>query len=281
MKPATTYCSGIRKLCPTGSLFTPFILAFFLIGSNIINVLNAQCALACRGKGNISLGYNCEAKVEPSVLLTDGLDCPDARYRVDVMDYNMKLIPTSPIITEDYVRMTVTVMIYDSTSRNSCWGKLYVEDKFAPVIRCKNDTLYCNDTLIHTPPYFIDYCDPYPTIQLVDEGIIPYPCDPNFLKLVLRSWVATDNYGNRSPVCRDTIWVKRIPIDSVKYPKDFVHFTNCHLECNGVWPLDANGHPHPDTTHVPTIDGLPLWPTNNQYCNLGTTYEDVVVIDNP
>lgn len=281
MKPATTYCSGIRKLCPTGSFLTPFILAFFLIGSNIINVLNAQCALACRGKGNISLGYNCEAKVEPSVLLTDGLDCPDARYRVDVMDYNMKLIPTSPIITEDYVRMTVTVMIYDSTSRNSCWGKLYVEDKFAPVIRCKNDTLYCNDTLIHTPPYFIDYCDPYPTIQLVDEGIIPYPCDPNFLKLVLRSWVATDNYGNRSPVCRDTIWVKRIPIDSVKYPKDFVHFTNCHLECNGVWPLDANGHPHPDTTHVPTIDGLPLWPTNNQYCNLGTTYEDVVVIDNP
>jgi hypothetical protein len=92
---------------------------------------------------NLSLGPNCEAKILPTMLLTDGIRCPDARYRVDVMDYNMKLLPYSPYVTENEVGMHVTVMVYDSVSKNSCWGKLFIEDKFAPVILCHNDTLYC------------------------------------------------------------------------------------------------------------------------------------------
>jgi hypothetical protein len=280
MLPTINYCLGVRKLCPSGPSFQSLVFAIFMAAFGIFHQVDAQCVLACRGKGNLSLGPNCEAKILPTMLLTDGIRCPDARYRVDVMDYNMKLLPYSPYVTENEVGMHVTVMVYDSVSKNSCWGKLFIEDKFAPVILCHNDTLYCNDTSFRLPPYFFDYCDANPTIELVNEELLPYTCDPLFVKRVVRSWVATDKYGNKSRVCTDTQWLKRIPIDSVVYPKHFVHSNNCHIECSDTYPVDAKGNPHPDLTGVPTVDGYPLWPDFNLFCNLGTSYEDLVVVDN-
>ncbi|MDQ3140931.1 MAG: T9SS type A sorting domain-containing protein [Bacteroidota bacterium] len=267
---------GLRKLCPSG----PLMLSLIFIANIFINHLHAQCALACRGKVNLSIGDSCQSIITPDLLLTDGLNCPNARYRVDVFDYQMVKIPGSPRVTIDHLGKTLIAMIYDSTSRNSCWGKIFVEDKFGPRIFCKSDTIFCNDTTFKNPPIFYDNCDPFPTIRKVDEFITPYDCHPIFIKRFIRCWQAYDKYGGVSPICKDTIYLRRIPIDSVIFPKDFTVFNNCYLSCNGLYPLDANGHPHPDTTGVPTVDGFPLWPDYNLFCNLGTSYEDAVLVDN-
>ncbi len=284
MLPTMFHCLGVRKLCPSGPKIPGFSTTLIALCSLFITLLqsevSAQCALACRSKGNISLAENCEARVLASMLLTKGLNCPDARYRVDVMDYNMKLIPTSPVLTEDWVGKHVTVRVFDSTSLNSCWGTLYVEDKFPPIIECHTDTMYCNDVRYRQAPHFYDYCDPNASIRLVDEIFFPFYCDSHFVKIVVRAWSATDKYGNNSPICRDTTWLARVPIDSVTFPKNYTRADSCHIECGSNYLTDANGHPHPDVTDVPRIEGIPLWPDYNVLCNVGTSYEDAVLIDN-
>lgn len=292
---------GVRKLCPPGPVSKIFnfkdgigqsVHACRLGWSGLSVALCllvvmlafpadgfSQCAMACRSKGNISLGPYCEAEILPSMLLTKGLTCPDARYRADVMDYNMNLIPTSPIVTEDWIGKTVTVRVFDSTSKNSCWGTLFVEDKFAPVIECKTDTMYCNDIRYKLPPVFYDYCDPYAQIKLVDEISYPYHCDTFFVKMVVKGWTAVDKYNNYSRVCYDTTYLRRVPVDLIDYPKNFTKADACHIECGSEYEKDANGHPHPNVTDVPRIEGIPLWPDYSALCNVSTNYEDAVLIN--
>ncbi|HRI01108.1 MAG TPA: T9SS type A sorting domain-containing protein [Saprospiraceae bacterium] len=273
--------NGIRKLCPSGLFATHwFALLIFLMSIASTTHSYSQCSMTCRGKVNISLGDSCRAVLTPDMFLTTRESCPDGRFRVDVLDYNMKPLNTGGIVDVRHLKMNLFAMVYDSVSKNSCWSKLLVEDKFGPIIECKNDTLYCNDTTIYHPPVFYDWCDPFPTIELVDRNPQILDCDPLFVKRVIRSWRAKDAWGNLSKLCVDTIWLKRIPIDSVWFPKDFVKANSCHLECNGDWPKDAEGHPHPDTTGAPHIHGITLWPDYNVFCNLGTSYEDIVLVKN-
>ncbi|HUN16242.1 MAG TPA: T9SS type A sorting domain-containing protein [Saprospiraceae bacterium] len=280
MNPKTVLGNGVRKLCPSGPFGYLMILAFFL-GSVFQYNLSAQCQLSCRGKVNISVGVGCEAEITPLLLLTSGINCPSARYRVDVLNpYTMKPIPSSPYVHFEHIKKEFKVMVYDSTSKNSCWSTLLVEDKFGPVIECRNDTIYCNDSTKLDPPVFYDYCDTSATIDLLHHEAILLHCDPLFIKKLVREWRAKDAWGNQSLLCVDTIWLKRVPIDSVKFPKDFTKATNCALECWGPWPKDAQGHPHPDTTGVPYYAGNPLWPDFSAYCNLGTSYEDIVLVKN-
>ncbi|MEO6189655.1 MAG: hypothetical protein ABIO44_04045 [Saprospiraceae bacterium] len=275
MGPYIATCFGIRKLRPSG-FFIPFFGLIFLVLS-FSHPLSSQCALACRGKINVSLAENCEAILVPTQILTGGITCPDAKYRIDILDYNMKKIPTSPVITEDYIGMIVIARVYDSTSQNSCWTHVLVEEKNAPIILCRKDTVYCNDSIVHYPPIFYDYCDPHPTIKSTWEVHTSYPCDPKILKLIVRAWVAQDSRGNISLPCIDSIWLKRAEIDSVQYPKNWVVADSCSLECNANYLKDAQGHPAPEVTGYPTIGGNPLWPTFNSYCNLSVTYEDIVI----
>ncbi|MEP7196555.1 MAG: T9SS type A sorting domain-containing protein [Saprospiraceae bacterium] len=279
MIPYIATCFGVRKLRPAGSS-NVFIGLIFLLALIQSLPVQSQCALACKGKINVSIGENCQAILLPTQILTNGLDCPDARYRVDIFDYNMKKIPTNPVITFDYLNMVVIASVYDSTSRNSCWTHALIEEKNAPIIFCRKDTVYCNDSIVHYPPFFFDWCDPYPTIKKTFEEHTIFPCDSHLIKLIVRGWVATDSRGNVSLPCIDSIWLKRAEIDSVKYPKNWTVADNCNLECNGHYPLDAEGHPHPDYTGSPTIGGNPLWPTFNAYCNLAVSYEDIVIIKN-
>ncbi|HMX89272.1 MAG: T9SS type A sorting domain-containing protein [Saprospiraceae bacterium] len=275
MRPYVETRFGVRKLRPSGYLpYATFLLLFFFTATQ----LRSQCALACKGKINLSLAEYCQAKVYHDQLLTKGIDCPDARFRVDIMDYNMKKIPTSPIITENYIGMTLVGSVYDSTSKNSCWTHILVEEKNAPVILCRRDTVYCNDSAAYNPPVFFDYCDPYPTIKKTSEQHITYPCDPYILKLIVRTWVAQDSRGNISLPCYDSVWLRRAPIDSIEYPKHWIVADHCNVECGSIYPKDADGHPDPTYTGYPTLGGNALWPSFNTYCNLSVTYEDYPII---
>lgn len=285
MRPKTGTGFGVRKLRPSGyssSAYLGFIFIIILGLTTVSTSVQAQCQLACRGKVNISLGDSCKARVYPEMLLTGGTNnCPGARFRVDVLDHYMQKLPTSPYVTGDYTNKEIIGMVYDSVSRNSCWSKLYIEDKFGPVIECRMDTIYCNDTMAMSTPPFHDNCDPNPTIQFLGEEVELYNCDTHFIKKVTRYWQGRDNLGNQGKICTSMFWLKRIPIDSVWYPKNFTQANNCSLECNSGFLTDANGNPHPYVTGVPHVDSLSLWPSYIFYCNLSTSYEDVVVVDLP
>jgi hypothetical protein len=280
------YCFGVRKLRPSGNYtfgLKTFILIFQFLLFISCSELQAQCQLACRGKLNVSLGFNCQAEITPQMLLTSGEDdCPGARFRVDVLDYiYRKPIPTSPFVTEINLRTELIAMVFDSVSKNSCWTKIFIEDKFGPFIECHMDTVYCNDTLAFSTPVFYDNCDPYPTISFLGELVESYDCNPDFIKKITRYWQGTDNLGNQGKICTSMFWLKRIPIDSIVFPKNFTPANNCILECNALYEKDAKGHPHPNVTGVPRLDSLSLWPSYIFFCNISTSYEDVVILNLP
>ncbi len=276
MGQIVTSCRQLRKLHPTGFLTNVFGILLILI-SSFNSTINAQCAMACKGKLNVSLAERCEAILAPTQILTGGLNCPDARYRVDILDYGMKPIPSNPVITEEYIGKTLIARVYDSTSKNSCWTSILIEEKNAPIILCRKDTVFCNDSAVHYPPVFYDYCDPNPTIRKTWESVVHYTCDSHLIKLVVRAWVAQDSRGNISLPCVDSLWVKRADIDSVEYPKNWTKANDCSIECNAIYPKDAEGHPHPSYTGSPMIDGIPIWPEYNAYCNLAVSYEDIII----
>ncbi len=283
MQPITVSCFGVRKLRPTGYVFsklTFFLVLLFLFYNFSDTRVFAQCQLACHGKLNVSLGDGCKAEITPAMLLTSNdLDCPGAHYRVDILDDYRKPRPSGPWVTGDDLHTELIAMVFDSVSRNSCWTKIYVEDKFGPVIECHMDTVYCNDTLAFSTPHFHDNCDPYPSISFLGETIEPFDCDPNFIKKVTRTWQGIDHLGNLGKICTSMFWLKRIPIDSVIFPVNRTLGNNNYLQCSGLYQRDANGHPHPNETGVPTANGLSLWPSFLFYCNLSTIYDDVVIVD--
>ena len=257
------------------------------------NNANAQCSLACNGLVQVSLDANCEATITAEMMLNDTVTlCPGATYVVTVLNYNIP-IPGSPVVSKAWVGKTLKVEVKDIISGNKCWGNITIEDKLAPVLECGKDTIPCFAASSFVPAAE-DNCD-LDTILLVDEQIQPLNCDPTFIKRLVRRYLARDIYGNTSPMCYDTIYLKRFDTAKVLCPKNWIYdplnpALNCPINCKDICynriPLDRNGHPHPDFTGVPLyrdtvhtapllIDTIALWPLGDIYCNVGVTYDDI------
>ena len=234
--------------------------------------------IACNGHVNISLGKNCDLDILPSMILEGEKYGCDLFFEVMITDHHGRVVP-SPV-PGHYKGETLYVKVIDAIYGNSCWGTILLEDKWAPVIECENDTVYCNQHDSVPPPHFYDNCDPDPTLHLVRETKHVLTCDDNFTKRIVRYWQAEDSCGNKSQLCEQVIMLKRIPFDSISYPKNFTLDNNCALKCNGNYPLDSLGHPDPSYTGSPNIHGYALYPFN-QYCNVNTYYEDQVLKHGP
>lgn len=235
-------------------------------------------AMACNKHTNISLDANCSLDIPASTIIEgDDWGCDDF-YEVMITDHHGNTIP-SPI-PGHYKGETLYVKVIDAVFGNSCWGTVLIEDKFAPRIICENDTIYCNALDSLPDPIFYDNCDPNPTLKEVHKEVELLTCDSFYTKRIIRHWQATDEYGNKSQICRQVIMLRRIPIDDIKYPQDFSIENNWALKCNGNYPLDTAGHPSPEYTGAPSIDGYPIYPFY-QYCNISADYEDRVIKHSP
>ena len=104
---------------------------------------NEDCTLACNNNVQVSLDGECQAIVVADMILEDPtLDCI---YGVQVKDLNDNIIPSSPLVTGDYIGETLRVSV-TTADGNSCWGYIHIEDKLPPVITCLDDvTVGCND----------------------------------------------------------------------------------------------------------------------------------------
>ncbi|MDQ3141359.1 MAG: cohesin domain-containing protein [Bacteroidota bacterium] len=267
------------------SIITLFIGLMFTL---FIQRGMSQCSLACNGLVQVSLDQNCQATITAAMILNDTFTlCPGGNYVVTVLQYK-KPIPTSPVVTGFYAGQTLQVEIKDTRSGNKCWGDLKIEDKLPPIIECGRDTIPCFYASTFVPIAY-DGCE-LDTVILINEIIRPYECHPDFVKQIVRTYIARDIYGNTSTPCNDTIELKRFDTARVICPKDWTIANNCPISCKDISykriKLDKNGHPHPDYTGTPrywdTISRFPvvtdtvsIWPVKDIYCNIGVTYEDI------
>ena len=114
--------------------------------------------------------------------------------------------------------------------------------------------------------------------ELISESIEPLSCDPDYIKTVTRTYVATDGYGNVSEPCEQVISLERIPLDEIEYPSDLLLSDMTNLTCvDSIY--DEDGRVLTSISGVPTLNGHPIYPVQDFYCNVGIDYDDFVVAD--
>ncbi|MBK9107386.1 MAG: DUF3494 domain-containing protein [Saprospiraceae bacterium] len=233
---------------------------------NVIGSASMQCIDL-----NISLNEDCNAEITPEMLLSGDFNCYDL-FEVTLSHYGH---PVPNPVTQDWIGKTILASVTDPTTGNSCWSSLVIEDKLAPVIVCRADTVDCNLVEENFPLNYEGFdCSKY-TVTTIGERFVHYDCDSLFLKGIFRDIEIRDEFGG-ADYCTDTIYTKRIKAEDVVLPTlDFYNFT-----CETKFLKDQNGNPSPLVTRVPYVvqsDGgiNPIWPLNELLdCHLFISYED-------
>lgn len=252
----------------------------------ILQSAYGQCSMSCSDNIQISLNQNCEAEVTYRMILRDPdnpyLCTPNgpSAYKVVVMDEEGVEIPTSPIITCEYVGRTLKVKVKHWYSGNSCWSTVIVEDKLPPLLNVPAIQMWCNQNPapvseggVVTDPTLTDACaETCQNITLeYEDKIINYTCEDGeyqegITSYIERSWTACDGFGN----CRTQIQyiTNRVPdFSQIDYPSSLVGENA--LICGTCEPKDLACTGEPTLHHANFEEAL---------CHLETTYQDSITI---
>lgn len=238
----------------------------------ILNVAigNPHLAMACKSNIQVSLDNDCAVLITPSMIIA-GTQSPDAPYIVMLTDNKGNAIPGG-IVTKEHIGKTVTAKLIEGCSGNSCWGQIAVEDKTAPVIICKDTVeLACFKAETYPGPIATDNCGGIVKLTTLDSVLTQLNCNPKYNQYINKKYIAIDAYGNKSKECKQTLAIKRIQLDSIKFPAD-IEMANA-LNCN-KYELDEKGFPSPSVTGAPSIEGERLYPNSDKACNIGVGYTD-------
>jgi len=223
--------------------------------------------LSCQSFGQLSIDLDCESELHASMLLLGDYGCYDT-FETFIQSTGETSISTA------HVGQTITVMVRDPRTGNSCWGELFVEDKAGPAIfNCANDTIYC----VENPLPFFELGDvPVPNFQdcqnvdiIYFDNVENFDCSNSLTKIIDRTWLATDVNGNTSS-CIQEIAIKTVNLTTVTpvCPPDFLE------ECIVGQTHDLN----PETTGFPTItvggNTFSLDNTVDFICNIKATFRD-------
>lgn len=281
MGRSSSKASGKRKIT--------FCFALFFLFALVANQLNAQCSISCNNV-NISVGQQCEADVHWSTLATLPSSCnmnpADTNFTIIVKELDGTFIAesnTGNIVVDlhNYLNDSVTWEVYydDGTNSNLCWTNTLVEDKMPPMVNCSNDTIVCLEMFDEPFPPASDNCTAEEDLEMIVRSRHYVPvCSEDILKLMIREYQVRDESGNLSQMCSDTVWFRRISLDSndINMPPNYTNDTS--LLCQGVWDSDGDGYPDPNETGVPTytINGITydLYPQQVDACNLQFDYTD-------
>lgn len=233
--------------------------------------------LSCLANINSSLNNECEIGLTPDAILTSPLN-PNAAYGLVYTDIQGKMLPQN-VDWHEYIGSTVIAKVMDQCSGNSCWSFIKVEDKRAPEIECFDLTISCIDMSEYNGPFTLDNCSGESELIQTGETKTALDCDPDYVYLITRSYKSIDGYGNISPECTQTIYVERPNLDNIVRPSNYTVANNNPLSCAG-YVTNEEGQIDPLVYGVPTLDGYPLYPNNDQFCNLGVAFQDVVLPTN-
>ena len=222
-------------------------VAMILLSSSLgFAQVNCNVVMACNDHVQVSLGDLCTQVITPGMIVENQSEA-NSEYNVVVTTLNGVVVPGS-IMTSAHIGQTFYASVTLTQCGLSCWGTFNIEDKKPPVFAtCPDATINCSDPT--TPggvvprPLASDNCS---TVTLKSSDIeTVYPCANLYGKKIVRSWTATDKYGNISN-CVQTIFVRRASISDVKFPADKI------AECGPGIPRLPNGAPHPDYSGYPT-----------------------------
>ncbi|MCC6752470.1 MAG: hypothetical protein IT266_00635 [Saprospiraceae bacterium] len=228
--------------------------------------------MACNDLVNLSLDTNCIAVLTPDMVLED-MTGVVTDYSIVVYGQDGKPRSSDSFGIDD-VRYFFDYKIWHLPTGNSCWGKVFVEDKYPPQLVCDNDTVRCGDTItpqflgfpipawlspniiqIGTHSFLVSGWDQCGLTNLSYSDLeVKYSCDSACLRIVIRSWTAVDPWGNTAR-CKDTICVLKPTAADIAYPHHYDGYDRPALPCDTLFPKLPDGNPHPDFTGWPVPSG--------------------------
>lgn len=258
----------------------PIILTFLLFYS-LMGYSQQNGAIACNDLVQVSLDGDCEAEITPDMILEGTYNQPWSVFTVKISN----VIGT--IVTRPGFH---TVTVTNTTNGNSCWGNITVEDKLPPIVEncpCPQGNtdpdchFLCSDlegiqkgTVIVPTPEVNENCSSYTIIET--ERIIDNGCNGKVLE---RSYVYKDIYGNASPPCVSYFYLAPVTLDDVTPPAPLVQLT-CGAKTGMI---DIFNYLKPTLGEAlarkyawPTINGAII--SNDGPCNLAAAKTDTEIL---
>jgi len=279
----------------------------FLIDSCTMNITLADTFaknLVCNNKLNVSLETGCIKLVTPDDVLENISGCTQGFYDVQLF-YPFgthKFPPANDLLDESHIGYTMVYNVFETSTGNSCWGYLKVEDKMPPLLNCADDTIACYE-LPTLPLIASNEDDCYEgKVELISDEWFDYGCDSVLSGYVIRTIQGTDRWGNFRR-CESRISIERTLIDSLECP-DMVELP-CEIRTQigggktlktpitvdqskvtpayllslqkKTWEFTDNTKDwilNPSVQVVPQIDGQNLWPGAGGICKINSLYKD-------
>lgn len=234
--------------------------------------LLSACVLICKNNLNVSLNSTGQATLTPSILLEDP-SCDANDFTVDILDPSGNSIGNT--ITCDYIGMTMTAKVIESSTGNYCTTIVTVEDYIIPQIQCTDTVLYCNQSVDPADigyPTATDNCTAFANADFTyEDEFMDLACftevgTDTVTAQIQRTWSVQDESGNPA-TCIQMIYLKRVTVDDVLFPANLNGFDNPALDCSQD-PMDLS------LTGEPTIDGLPIEVAGS--CELVVSFSDQI-----
>lgn len=242
-----------------------------------------QCSMSCVDEIQVSLNQECEAEITYRMILRDpdnpfvcNPNGPQA-YVIVVMDEEGVEIPTSPVVTCDYIGRTLLVKAKHWFSGNSCWSRIVIEDKQPPIVSCENVELWCNQDIRPSTeggdvpaPVLQSTCEEdcgSLTFNFVDEQFVN-ECDSEAFRqgkaaTIIRRWEVCDQNGNCS-ICEQIINLLVPNISNIQLPPDFIGENA--LSCTDNFNLNDFS-----LTGMPSLHNLGF---TSEFCQISVSNED-------
>jgi len=169
-----------------------YVVLLFLFTFGFVQNSFAQtqdCPLSCNDLVQVSLNNTCDAVITPEMVIEGENDNVQCNYKIyKVLNKNNVLVGTANLngswtLDGDLLLngQTYTVEVgFNPAINNVCWGKILVEDKIAPTIRCL-DTVYVpcsedlSDYLTTDTDYKYSYVGPQPIVPSVGPNYSGFP----------------------------------------------------------------------------------------------------------
>ncbi|MBK7336699.1 MAG: right-handed parallel beta-helix repeat-containing protein [Saprospirales bacterium] len=215
-------------------------------------------ALVCNDTVQVSIDGDGISEVYPDMILEGTFT--DQFFQVEL--YNGINFVGNTVDCGD-IGKVLTVKVIDICYGSYCWGHITIEDKWAPTVLCNDVVIPCTVDYNNVPfPIATDNCDAFPEVELTGQTILADDLCVDNAVVVLRTFIATDNYGNQSAECTQTITIDRP--DFVDFPNDIQWECSVYNQNPAVVDATFSGSGIPGN-----IDG--------EYCMYNYTHSDQIL----
>jgi hypothetical protein len=187
--------------------------------------------LVCIGQLNYSVGESCNDEITPQLLLNTPGICNSA-FTVSIEPFGGNRVD------KRHIGKNWTYSVTNNATGNKCWGKILVEDKFAPTIICRPAmTISCdavstilsqNSTTTWNRPVMNDNCG------IVDVKMTIHDFTKDCGGFILRKWSIKD-CGGFTKTCEDRIDVLPVNPARIMCPDNVEVTCGVRLEPEYLW----------------------------------------------